>query len=88
VQGHALDSLGQAIGLIPVRGGRLALGDRAEATAARADVAQYQEGGCAALPTLAHVGAVGLFADGVQRLAAHEVAHSGIVLAAAGNTHA
>ena len=46
----------------------------AKAAAARADVAEDHEGGGAALPALADVGAVRLLADGVQALLARSVA--------------
>ena len=51
-----------------------------------ADVAENHEGGGAALPAIADVGAVSLLADGVQAAVAHEVAQPEVV-GAAGRRH-
>src|SRR5262249_2167796 len=56
----------------PVRPGRAAVGDGAEATAAGADVAQDHERGGAVLPALADVRAARLLAHRVEVLLAHQ----------------
>ena len=60
------DRRGDARGLLDVVRGRAAVRDRAVGAVTRADVAQDHEGGGAVLPALADVGAMGLFAHGMQ----------------------
>jgi len=60
------DGIGDASGLFVVNRFGLALGDRTEAAAARANVAEHHEGRGLLVPALADVGAVGGLADGVE----------------------
>ena len=79
LQAHGADAFGDAVGLAPVeRAGTPGL-DITEAAAARAGVAHHQESGGALAPAFAQVGALRFFADGVQSLAAHEVAHALVI---------
>ena len=72
LQIHRLDRLGHALRLQPIqRRGPAAL-DIAEAAGARAHIAEHQKGGRARAPAFAHIGAHRFFADGVQRLGAHQ----------------
>ena len=79
--GDGLRDAARLVGIVPVRTAGL---DRAEAAGTRAGVAQDHDGRRALLPALADVGAAGLFADGVERLAAHEVLEL-LVVGAAGH---
>jgi len=57
---------GDAAGFVEIDRERCAFLDRAEPAAAGADVAENHEGGGAAVPAFADVGAGGAFADGVE----------------------
>src|SRR5690606_15269534 len=76
---HDAHGLGDAPGLVGVHGVGLAGLDVAEPARAGAGVAQDHDGRDAAGPALAHVGAVGLFADGVERVLLEEVAELGVL---------
>src|SRR5690606_22689346 len=73
-------------GLRPVQLRGPARLDGAETACARADVAQDHEGGGAVLPALEDVGALGLFADGMQGQAPHQVLEPPVV-GAQGSPH-
>ena len=60
------NGIGDAAGLFVVDGLGLAFGDRAEAAAAGAEVAEHHEGSGLVVPALTDVGAVGGLADGVE----------------------
>ena len=66
VEVHALYGPGEALGFGHVEALGSAGGDGAVAAGAGADVSENHEGGAAAFPAVADVGAAGLFADGVQ----------------------
>src|SRR5690606_39112331 len=70
VQAHEVDRAGQAQGLQQVHALGTAGGHGAEATGARADVAENDEGRLAGVEALADVRAVGLLADGVEAVLA------------------
>ena len=78
------DGLGEASRLLGVEGQRAAGGHGAVVATPSADVAENHEGGGAALPTIADIGALGLLAHGVQALVAHEVAQAQVVWATRG----
>ena len=65
-QFHEGDGFTDAAGLVEVEDGGASGGDVAEAAGAGADVAEDHDGGGAAGPAFAHVGAHGGFADGVE----------------------
>jgi hypothetical protein len=67
--------LGGLVGIEPAL--RVAGLDRAEAAAARADVAHQHDGGSPAGPALAEVGAAGFLADGVEAALAEGLAQVG-----------
>ena len=82
LEAHDGDGLGDAarlVGVVPVRAAGL---DGAEAAGPGAGVAEDHDGRRALLPALADVRAAGLLADGVERLAAHEVLELRVVGAA------
>src|ERR1700733_3380366 len=83
-QSHARDRARDAGGLERVVPGGLAGLDVAEATAARAGVAEDHERGGASLPALADVRAGGLLADGVQVLIANQLRELAVALPAGG----
>src|SRR5512145_2036431 len=78
---EALDGLCDADGLLLVDRQGLSFGDRAVATAARADLAQQQKRRGAVVPAFANVRAVGLLADGVEAVVTHQVDNVLVVLA-------
>ncbi len=75
---HEGDGFGDAAGLVEVERGRAAGGDVAEAAGAGADVAEDHDGGGAAGPAFAHVGAFGGFADGVELVVVDGLAEGGV----------
>ena len=81
LQAENRDGFGDAARLVEVDGFRTAFGYRAEAAAARAEVAQHHEGGGLVLPALADVGAMSAFADGVQVERARQPLEVVVVLA-------
>ena len=83
-QSHGLDGFGDAAGLVHVDFERGAFLNGAEAAAARADVAEDHEGGGAAVPAIADVGAGGGFADGVEAEAGDEALETAVVVADGG----
>ena len=81
LQAHRGDALGDPARLVGVEVGRLAGVDLAEVAAPGALVAADEEGGLAVFPALVDVGAAGLFADGVQALAADQRLQLGVLRA-------
>ena len=81
LQAHRRDALGDPAGLVGVEVGRLAGVDLAEVAAPGALVATDEEGGLPVFPALVDVGAAGLFADGVQALAADQRLQLGVLRA-------
>ena len=81
--GYIVPGLGDAGGFAEVEFGGAAGLDRAEVAGARADVAEDHDGGGAAGPALAEVGALRALADGVELVFVHERA-DGVVAGAAG----
>jgi hypothetical protein len=75
------NSLGYAAGLVEIDWLGAAFGDGAESAAAGAQVAEHHEGGGFVVPALADVGAVGAFADGVERERAGKGFKAVVVLA-------
>ena len=69
---HRLDGLRHPIGFIPIHRRGAARLDVAERARARAHIAHHQERRRAAPPAFADVGAQRFFADGMQRLHAHQ----------------
>ena len=72
-QAHRLDRLGQPLGLLQVDARGTAGRHGAVVTPAGADIPEDHESGGAPAPTLPDVGAVGLLADRVQFLPAHQL---------------
>ncbi len=83
-QAHLLHGVGDAQRLRAVDQVRHPRLHVAEPAAARADVAEDHEGGGAALPAFADVRAVGLLADGVEGLRAHQALDAPVARAARG----
>ena len=81
LQPHGLHRLADPARLVGVQQAGPAGLDLAEAATAGAGVAHEQEGGRAAPPALADVGAHGLFAHGVQALAAEELGELAVLRA-------
>ena len=77
---HRLDRLGRPEGLEDVELGRLAGGDVAEATGPGALVAEDHQSGRAHPPAFVDVGATGLFADGVEVEAPHQLLQRQVVV--------
>jgi hypothetical protein len=83
-QRHRLDRLGEPARLPGVEGQRRAAGDRAVGAVPRAHVAHDEEGRRPVVPALADVGAVRLFADGVELQLPHQAADLDIARPARG----
>ena len=81
-EAHPLHLVGDPQRLQRVVPGRLARLHVAEAAAPRADVAEDHEGGRAALPALADIGAVGLLADRVKVVVLDRLLQPAVVRAA------
>ena len=76
VEAHPLDGHRYPARLVGVEGAGAAAAHLAVAAGAGADLAEDEEGGRAAVPALADVGAARLLADGVQALVAHQPAQT------------
>src|SRR6266487_4848528 len=85
-QAHLLHGLSNALRLLPVQAERTPGLHGAEAAAPRADAAQDHKRSSFVPPALADIGATRLFADGVQRLAAHQLLEIAVVIAT-GSAH-
>ena len=72
-QTHRFDRLSNALRFIVIQGQGFAAFHVAKSAAARANISQDEKSGCTTAPTLAHVGAIGFFANGVQFLTTHQL---------------